>query len=280
MFEIPLHLPLIPLQNLYGGVKYLNELFYEMPDTHCTKPISIARGAKTKNAQACGGSYQQSLLKSSKKRVKKAAQKSYCENTPTAPQERYFECRYSPEECVSTAIAEASGQAALVQSVLTLLLVFLAVHLLGVPKSKRAKVGEVDVSETGFFGSMAMKAKDAIKTAKEKMDEIEEKKKRASQDGAGGDVEMRTKGEGTAEGGETPYIMRHHEDVTLESLQIEMMKQRVLQDAKVEELNRKIDMLLSAKDKSDAKINKFAPSSIPEHAPKDLGISKTSSANL
>ena len=39
--------------NFYGGVKFLNDLFYPLPNTHCVKPVEIA--VKTlKNDNACG----------------------------------------------------------------------------------------------------------------------------------------------------------------------------------------------------------------------------------
>lgn len=57
--------------NLYGGVEYLNDLFYALPDTHCTKPIEIAAGIKTKNGKYCGSKYQKSLVNSKKSRIRK-----------------------------------------------------------------------------------------------------------------------------------------------------------------------------------------------------------------
>ena len=57
--------------NLYGGVKYLNDLFYALPNTHCVKPIEIAKGQKTKNELNCGSKYQQGLLKSKKSRIRR-----------------------------------------------------------------------------------------------------------------------------------------------------------------------------------------------------------------
>jgi hypothetical protein len=258
---------------LYGGVEYLNEFFYKIPDTHCTKPIKMAKGHQNArsgtvdNALACGSDYQKSLLTNTKdKALQKAAKKSYCQITPTSPQERYFECRNSPQDCVSSAVAQASGQAALVQSFLTLLLVFLAVNLLEVPKSNRDDDEENGGKGGGggFFGRLANKAKDAFKTAQgggrnNNMDEDGAKKQqRVSQDGEGGNIEMSSyiqenifveedeeDEESTAPSTSTPYIMRQQEDkadgVTLETLQLKLLAQ----DTKVEELNRKIDMLLS-----------------------------------
>ena len=87
--------------NFYGGVKYLNSLFYALPDTHCTKPIALTKGAKAKNAQACGTKYQRSLIKSKKKAIAKKAKKSYCVLPPVEPQETYFECSYDEASCAS-----------------------------------------------------------------------------------------------------------------------------------------------------------------------------------
>jgi hypothetical protein len=259
---------------LYGGVEYLNEFFYKIPDTHCTKPIKMAKGnAKLEtNALACGSDYQKSLLTSNsnskkEKASEKAAKKSFCQITPTSPQERYYECRNSRQNCVSSAVAQASGQAALVQSFLTLLLVFLAVNLLEVPKSNRGYDEENGGKGGGFFGRLSNKAKDAFKTAQRggrnnNMDEDGAKKKqRVSQDGEGGNVEMSSyiqenifveeeedqnddeDKESTAPLTEsTPYILRQQEaedkadGVTLETLQLKLLAQ---------ELNRKIDLLLS-----------------------------------
>lgn len=127
--------------NFYGGVKYLNDLFYVLPNTHCDKPIPIAKGAKTKNNLACGTKYQQSLLKSKKKVTRKAAEKSYCMNTPLPPQETYFECRYADQECVARGIAEGAGQSALVATVLGIFVVMIATTCMGLP-SIEAKEGK------------------------------------------------------------------------------------------------------------------------------------------
>ena len=119
--------------NFYGGVQYLNELYYQLPDTHCTKPIAIAKGAKTKNPQACGTKYQKSLINSAKKKTRKAAARGYCYNTPMPPAEVYFQCRYGSGECFTGAIAEAIGQAELATMLLALAVVIIATTCMGLP---------------------------------------------------------------------------------------------------------------------------------------------------
>jgi len=125
--------------NMYGGVKFLNELFYELPNLHCTKPIAIAKGLKAKNSMSCGSNYQKGLVKSKKGRIRKAAQKTYCYTPPVQPQETYFQCWYSDQECVSAAIAEASGQSELVGSILSLFVFSIAVYCMGFPARKSDK---------------------------------------------------------------------------------------------------------------------------------------------
>ena len=118
----------------------------QIPDTHCTKPIALAKGTKSKNPQACGTKYQMGLLTSKKKALRKAAEKSYCMNTPVDPQELYYECRYSDMECVSSGIAEASGQAALM-GVLLAAIFGMMTGCLGIPegKGKKGKVGKGNI---------------------------------------------------------------------------------------------------------------------------------------
>jgi hypothetical protein len=115
----------------------------QIPDTHCTKPIALAKGTKSKNPQACGTKYMKSLLKSKKKTLRKAAEKSYCMNTPVSPQETYFQCRYSDMECVSSGIAEASGQAALMGLLLAAIFGGVA-GLLGIPLGEKGKKGKAE----------------------------------------------------------------------------------------------------------------------------------------
>lgn len=67
--------------NFYGGVKYLNSLFYALPDTHCTKPIALSKGAKAKNAQACGTKYQRSHQVKEKGNRKKSEEELLCAPT-------------------------------------------------------------------------------------------------------------------------------------------------------------------------------------------------------
>ena len=150
--------------NMYGGVKYLNDFFYQLPNTHCTKPIAIAKGAKTKNAQACGTKYSRSLLKSKKKVPRKAAKKSYCVNTPLPPQETYFQCRFSEGECISGGIAEASGQSALVALALGFFVVAIATTCMGVPKksAKPTPYEEQNMAQK-CLGKVKQKAKDLCK---------------------------------------------------------------------------------------------------------------------
>ena len=120
--------------NFYGGVKYLNDLFYELPSTHCTKPIKIAKGAATKNKNYCGSDYQKGLLTSSKKTTRKAALKSYCAQTPVEPQETYFTCKNSMATNVATGVAQASGQAKIVAALLALIFLTLARKGCGLPQ--------------------------------------------------------------------------------------------------------------------------------------------------
>lgn len=123
--------------NLYGGVKYINDLFYALPDTHCTKPIKIAKGLKTKNELNCGSKYQQSLLKSKKSRTRRTAEKTFCAKPPVAPQETYYECRYDEGQCVSSALAEAAAQSALVGTILGAILMVIATSVMGFPVKKK-----------------------------------------------------------------------------------------------------------------------------------------------
>jgi hypothetical protein len=120
--------------NFYGGVKYLNDLFYELPTTHCAKPIKISKGAATKNKNFCGSDYQKGLLTSSKKTTRKAALKNYCAQTPIEPQETYFTCKNSVATNIATGIAQASGQAAIVAALLAAAIVFLATKGCGLPQ--------------------------------------------------------------------------------------------------------------------------------------------------
>ena len=130
--------------NYYGGVKYLNELFYEIPDHHCAKPIKMASGPALKNPNACGSQYAKGLKFSAKGAVAKKAQKGFCQSTPLPPQETYFTCRYSKDVCVSGAIGEAGGQVTLVALVLGTILGFLSGPILGIPDPKAGgKKGKV-----------------------------------------------------------------------------------------------------------------------------------------
>jgi hypothetical protein len=249
---------------MYGGVKYLNELFYELPDTHCTKPIAIAKGVKAKNAQACGTNYQKGLLTSKKKTIQKAAEKSYCEKTPSSPQERYFECRYSSTACVSTAIAQASGQTAIVSGIVLAITLFIAVNLLGVPKSMKAKPGDINVGASGGgLGSIFMKLKGCFQSANAKLKkkkEADEEKARAKREGEGegGDIEL----------SEKVKVIKPPEVVTLESLQTELMETRAaqaMQEAEVNDLRLKLDKLLGMTTTvtPPSTTGKFTPASTP-----------------
>ena len=128
--------------NFYGGVKYLNELYYQLPITHCTKPVTLAKGAKTKNAQACGTKYQKSLIHSKKKTTRKAAKKSYCYNSPLPATEVYYECRYDDATCVAQSIAQANGQAAVVAAILGMLLMTIATTFMGIPHVEHSEKGK------------------------------------------------------------------------------------------------------------------------------------------
>ncbi len=125
-------------------MKYLNKLFYPLPDTHCTKPIEIAKGVASKNKLACSTKYQQAQVKSKKDNVRKAAKEKYCATTPISPQENYYQCRYGQFSCVSQAFAEASGQAGIVTLVLGFFVVLIAVNCMGLPKTTNVEQEESD----------------------------------------------------------------------------------------------------------------------------------------
>jgi len=154
--------------NFYGGVKYLNSLFYALPDTHCTKPIALAKGAKVKNAFACGTKYQRGLVKSNKKAIAKKARKSFCTVPPVDPQETYFECRYDEYACVREAIAQAAGQTAIVAAMLAALILTVAVKIMGLPVE--VKLGAGDQRTDGnlaqrIYASVCRKKKNKVAAA-------------------------------------------------------------------------------------------------------------------
>lgn len=120
--------------NLYGGIDYLNELYYPIPNSHCASPISFSSGSNSNNAKDCGEVFQQSLINSEKHRVKKKAEKSYCATPPIPPQQIFFQCKYDWQSCTSQSLAEASGQTQVVSVVLLSLLTILAVTFFGVPR--------------------------------------------------------------------------------------------------------------------------------------------------
>ena len=151
--------------NFYGGIDYLNELYYQMPDTHCTKPIRLAKGAKTKNAQACGTKYQTSLINSKKKTTRKAAKKSYCYNTPLPATEVYYQCRYGTNTCISKAIAEASGQAAIIAALLGMIVTTFAQLFMGLPKVEHGEK-QKGLKAKGWGAKALMIAKKCTGTAK------------------------------------------------------------------------------------------------------------------
>jgi len=158
--------------NFYGGVNFLNDLFYPLPNTHCVKPIGLAKGVKTKNAEACGTKYQQSLLHSKKKKIRKAAEKSYCQNPPLSPQELFYECWYGDQPCVSAGLAEAAAQTQIVATILGALVVLIGTMFMGLPKVKdKAPKGAPPVPEgpvnkiKAFLKAKALGCAKSCKTA-------------------------------------------------------------------------------------------------------------------
>jgi hypothetical protein len=116
--------------NLYDGVSYLNDLFYPLPKTHCSKPVKLANSLG-RNKLACGSTYQQHTLKSS--RTSDSAKKTFCFKPPLRPQEAFYSCKYTPRACLSMSFAEASGQAGILAAFLAIILVSISNAVLGIP---------------------------------------------------------------------------------------------------------------------------------------------------
>ena len=119
--------------NLYGGVKYLNELLYTLPDTQCTEPITIAQ--LSTSALACGKTNARKVLK------KGGGQNKVCQVPPTSPVQDFLECSNRKSTCLSTALA---ASVAFIQ-----LLLFVAISFLGTVGGKYMNKFAVPLDEEG-----------------------------------------------------------------------------------------------------------------------------------
>lgn len=131
----------IIVRNFYGGVDFLNENFYELPDTHCTKPIELAK-TPVKNSNFCGSAFQQKQLESKSKTTRRKARNTYCAATPVDPEQVFYSCKYSPQECVSTGFAEAGGQVGALSGFILILFGVLSASVFGIPKFTRKGGGD------------------------------------------------------------------------------------------------------------------------------------------
>ena len=102
--------------NLYGDVKYLNELLYSLPDTQCTEPIAMA---ETKaSTLACGYNNAWKVLRNG------GGKDKYCNIPPNSPVQEFLDCRSTDASCFSSALAEAQALAGALSAAAILFLGF------------------------------------------------------------------------------------------------------------------------------------------------------------
>ena len=93
-------------------------------------PIALAESA-SKNYLACGTSYSKKIIAKNKN----SARKKYCYKTPVEPQENYYECNFSPYECVTQGLAAGQAVMAIVNTIALIVIMFIAQKLLRIPIS-------------------------------------------------------------------------------------------------------------------------------------------------
>lgn len=119
--------------NLYGGVKYLNELLYTLPDTQCTEPITFAQ--LSSSVLACGQKKARKVLNGGggKGRV--------CYEPPTSPVQDFLECTNKDDTCFNNALAASVASIQFMS--------FVAMSFLGVAGGKFMNKFAVPLDEEG-----------------------------------------------------------------------------------------------------------------------------------